>query len=141
MNLASTIAQMLFGLAVLGIALALSVQTRRTQARLTPQAKNDDEREFLTKQLRRRRMVNGLLATVGIAMMIGAWLQAGVLMLTFWCGVLVMVLCIFALGVADLAASRAYFQRLLDSQRVERAQIELELQKHRAMRGNGRGEK
>jgi hypothetical protein len=103
-----------------------------------------EEIDFRRRQTRRRIQTSTMLGLVGIAMLVGrlliVWRAPPTLILLFWGGVVLLVLWLGVLAVADMVATRYYFNRLREKYLVEQARLQAQLRRMERTRGNGQAD-
>lgn len=131
----------LFGLSL--VALSLLLWNRHQTAWRATQGEELDEAEqtFLSRQYRRRRMANAMIAVVGLAIILGVWVTDARAAAAYWLAVLLLVSGMVVLAMADLIATRMYYGGLHRAGQEERLLLEAELKKLRRHGSNGRPDK
>lgn len=88
---------------------------------------SDDEREFFADQATRRMRIAGLLAVVGIAIFVGAWLTSPVWAGLYWFAVIGAVIAVGVLGVLDFRAAQHHLYREIEQLQVDRTEFAAEI--------------
>ncbi len=122
---------------------------RHLQSRRALNTDELDEREidYLRRQFRRRMQTSAMLAIVGVALLIGIWINAlnsPLVVVLYWLGVVLIVCCIALLAFADLISTRTYYRHEQNIQDREYAQLTADLKRLRRetkVESNGEEEK
>jgi len=134
----------LFALLIL-LASAWLMQTHvRTWQAVRSRAAELEAREldFRRRQFRRRIQTSALLGVVGMGVLVGRLLLVlrapPLVVLFFWCGVMLLAVWLGLLAVADMVCTQSYFGRLKQNYMIEEARLKAELKRIERTRGNGR---
>ncbi len=127
----------LFGLALMVLAVMLFVRNRAAWLARQPDRLDDTAKKFQTRQHRRRKHAAILIAVVGLAIVLSVWVPDPKSAAIYWLVVLLIAGWMAVLAAIDLIATRAHFGRLLQDQRDERAALEAELEQLKRHQGNG----
>jgi hypothetical protein len=98
-----------FLLALSALLVLFQLRTRRAAAR---QELSERDRGFFRRQFRRRIQIDAMIGLVGVAVLGGIWVTAPRTQLLYWSGVLLVAVWIGLLAIADMASTRAHWQRL-----------------------------
>ena len=128
----------LFGLFLIAFAVMMLVRNQAAWRSAQTDALEGSEREFLSRQHRRRRQTCVMIAIVGVAVILGIWVTDVRAAAAYWLGVVLLVCWMALLAVVDLVATRMHFGRLHRDQQAERIVLEAELDQIRRRGSNGR---
>ena len=99
------------------------------------------ELDFRRRQFRRRTQTSALLGVIGLGVLVGKVLlivrAPPMLVLLFWCGVMLLAVWLGLLAVADAVSTQNYFGRLRQRYLVEEARLKAELKRIERTSGNG----
>jgi hypothetical protein len=102
------------------------------------------ELDYRRRQFRRRMQTSALLGAVGICVLVGKLLLVlrapPLVVLFFWCGVMMLAVWLGLLAVSDMVCTQAYFRRLKQNYVIEEARLKAELQRIKRTHGNGRAD-
>lgn len=132
-----------FGVFLIALSVCLLVSHAKSWRTLREEEDNERAIDFYGRQFRRRMQASGMLGIVGVAMIVGIWIDAQndtILSVIFWCVVLLIVAWIGVLAVADWISSRFYFEQVRADQETEHAALKAELDRIRSREGNGRSD-
>lgn len=117
----------LFGGTLIAVAILLSLLPSERAA-----AGDEDPllRDYLKQRRRRRLFVNGLIGSIGAAIIGSLWLQAVWATAIYWSLLLGLVTWMLALAMADIASTRRYYGQMRRRQREEHAQLARDLLEH-----------
>ena len=101
---------------------------------------SERETDFVRRQYLRRRLVNRMLAVIGLAIAVGDLLVDPWLQIFYWSCIMMMVLGITVLAFADVLSTRAHYHRIYMQQVARRAELEAELKRLQSTEGNGRAD-
>ncbi len=135
----------LFPLALLGLsATLLALHIRKWHALGTDLA-NKDQQSFHRLQLRRRIQASAMIGLLGVAIAVGMAIpwqrwplmtsrgsQLPLAFAGYWLLVILVTFWIVALALADLTHSRSHIRQLTRQHQIKRAELEAQLQRHRA---------
>jgi len=129
----------LFGLALLVASSGLMAWHVRMWRRAERQSQGSQGLDYYRRQYRRRMQTSALLALVAVAIFVGQFItRPPLLVLLFWCGVVLVLCWIGLLAVADVVATKLHFAQLRAHYRVEEAKLQMELRRLQGARGNGK---
>ncbi len=98
----------------------------------------DDELKFRWRQFRRRMQTSAMLGLLAVAILVGPLLTGPPwLVLVFWIGVLLVVVWVMLLALVDIWATKFHFSRLRQAYLKQEAELQAEVRRVRAARGNG----
>ena len=130
------------------IASAVGLMTWHLKAKKSLDGVVTDAREHIFRrwQIRRRIQISGMLGVLGVAIAIGqsAMILGGrnvdlaFFLLSFWGGILLLVLWILLLAIGDMVATHYHFSRMRTDFAVERAQLQAEARRAAAVQSNGK---
>jgi hypothetical protein len=138
MDMFSVIAFTLFVVLSAAGLMAWHVRAWRASARSA-----DDQEEFLyhRRQFRRRMQTSAMLGVLGVGVLVGRLLMnlplPRVFLLSYWAGVLLLLVWLALLALVDIWATKFYFGRLRDRVRLEQAQLRAVAERRLAERDNG----
>ncbi len=109
---------------------------RHLQARREINADELDEREvdYLRRQFRRRMQTSAMMAVVGVALLIGIWINAlnsPLVAILYWLAVVLVVCWIALLAFADLISTRMYYRQEKNIHDREYAKLTADLKRLR----------
>lgn len=100
------------------------------------------EQDFRWRQFRRRMQTSAMLGLAGLGLGVGRWLMvnqvAPLAMTLYWLSILLLLIWIALLAIVDIWATHRHFDRIRHECLVEQAKLNAQLQRQRAVQGNGR---
>ena len=115
----------------------LHLRTWRRACRQDLEAK---EHEYRRRQFRRRIQSSGMLAALGVAILVGQRVAGPPwAFLAYWGGVLLLVIWMMLLAVADIIATKYYYGGMRHHYMIEEVKLQAELRRLQDARRNGRG--
>jgi len=103
------------------------------------------ERDFRRRQIRRRIQTSALLGILGVAIFVGqlliTWAAPQLVLITYWGGVLLLVLWLTILALADMVATSVFYDREKSHSIVEQARLQGELRRAREQAAKARNGK
>jgi hypothetical protein len=131
-----------FSLFVLLAAVGLVVWHVRTWHAVQRQRPEAEEFDYRRRQFRRRVQTSAMLGLLGVGIFAGRLLmvffRSPVLLLIYWGGVLLLLGWVALLAAADMLATKVYFSRIRQRCLIEQAKLQAQLNRLRAVRGNGK---
>jgi len=129
-----TIAFSIFLVAVSIVLTGSHILARRAEL---PDDRSTPQGNFAWRRFRRRMQASIMIGLTGLAILFSGWLPPDPMVHTvYWISVLLWVGWIVLLAMADILATRRYFDQVQREQLVEQVKLQSELQQHRH-RGNG----
>jgi hypothetical protein len=124
---------------LLAISTAMLLRHRSVWRESDPYELSEREREYRSRQHRRRMQTSSMIGVIGLLVLAGNWLPGGVVLsTTYWSVVLVLVSWIVWLAVADLISTRLFFHQVRQDQLAEQVKLQAEVDRLRNHDGNGR---
>lgn len=112
---------------VFGFGLTLVILHLRAKKRIAGETLEEDEYRFATNQLRRRLQTSILITVLGIAMLIGMFIEDPAWAIAYWAGVSLVLVWIVFSAVMDIFWTRQYYGRIRHRQSAEAAYLRMEL--------------
>lgn len=97
----------------------------------------EDINNFARRQLRRRTRAGGLVALLGVFVLLGPLVSNHYLQAVYWSGAMLVVVWVVILAVADMMRTRQHFDELQSQYLMQQAALEAEVQRLRRQQSNG----
>ena len=121
-------------------AVSLFLVLRHAQVHRESQSREleEREREYLSRQHRRRMQASGIIGAVGLLIAGGIWVRGPFWLVAHWGAVILLVFWMLLLAIVDIVITRQYFHSIRKDQVVEHARLQAELDRIRNRNSNGR---
>jgi hypothetical protein len=131
-------ASIMLGLCLLALGGGMMVWHRVTaRQNLAADSAISGDDTFARRQLRRRVRASGLVALLGLFVLLGPLVSNPYLQVIYWTGAMLVVVWVVILAVADIMRTRQHLGELRTQYLTGRAVLEAEVQRRRRENSNG----
>ncbi len=130
----------LLGICLLALGVGMIAWQRASaNRRQSADSASDGVDAFVRRQLRRRTRASGLVALLGLFVLLGPLVSNHYLQAIYWSGAMLVAVWVVILVLADMLRTRQHFDQLQTEHRTQQAALEAEVQRLRRGQSNGDG--